>query len=78
MLTEVRETLPDAEVRPPARLMRRIENEYREMPGLKLTEQQAQRLWGLDAPTCRTILVALTQKRFLMRTAKGMYIRAGG
>ena len=58
-------------------ILRRIEGEYREMPGLQLTEGQAQRLWGLDAQTCRVILLALIRKRFLRRAANGMYIRAG-
>jgi hypothetical protein len=57
-------------------MLRRIEGEYREMPGLKLTEGQAQRLWGLDAKTCRVILLALVRKRFLRRAANGTYIRA--
>lgn len=58
-------------------LVQRIEGEYREMPGLKLTEAQAQRLWGLDAASCRVILLALVRKRFLRRAANGMYVRAG-
>jgi predicted transcriptional regulator of viral defense system len=58
-------------------LVRRIEGEYHEMPGLKLTEAQARRLWGLDPNTCRVVLVTLMQKRFLRRTADGMYVRAG-
>ena len=37
----------------------RIEAEYREMPGLQLTERQMQRLWGLDGQTCAEILAAL-------------------
>jgi hypothetical protein len=66
---------------PPTRLsplVRRIEGEYHEMPGLKLTEVQAQRLWGLDRETCHVVLVTLMHKRFLRRTANGMYVRAGG
>ena len=58
-------------------LVQRIEGEYREMPGLNLTEAQAQRLWGLDAASCRVILLALVRKRFLRRAANGMYVRAG-
>jgi hypothetical protein len=58
-------------------LVRRIEGEYHEMPGLKLTEAQARRLWGLDPATCRVVLTTLTQRRFLRRTVNGMYIRAG-
>jgi hypothetical protein len=30
----------------------RIRAEYAEMPGLKLTAAQAQRLWGLDRQSC--------------------------
>src|SRR5262245_7291557 len=33
-------------------LLRRIEGEYLEMPGLQLTREQAQRLWVLDCDTC--------------------------
>ena len=58
-------------------LVRRIEGEYHEMPGLKLTEAQARRLWGLDPNTCRVVLVTLMQERFLRRTADGMYVRVG-
>jgi hypothetical protein len=58
-------------------LVRRIEGEYYEMPGLTLTEAQARRLWGLDSTTCREVLVTLTRKKFLRRTANGMYVRAG-
>jgi hypothetical protein len=59
-----------------APLVRRIEGEYHEMPGLKLTEAQAQRLWDLDSDTCHIVLVTLVQRRFLRRTATGMYVRA--
>jgi hypothetical protein len=60
-----------------APLVQRIEGEYHEMPGLKLTEAQAQRLWALDPDTCHIVLVTLMQRRFLRRTATGMYVRAG-
>jgi hypothetical protein len=77
MLTQSRENNLDGEARSSlSPLVRRIEGEYREMPGLKLTEGQARRLWGLDAQTCRVILLALVRKRFLRRAANGMYIRA--
>ena len=56
-------------------LMARVQAEYHEMPGLKLTEIQAQRLWGLDDRTCGRVLMALVQQRFLKRTASGTYIR---
>jgi hypothetical protein len=59
-----------------APLVQRIEGEYYEMPGLKLTEAQAQRLWDLDPDTCHIVLVTLMQRRVLRRTASGMYVRA--
>ena len=76
MLTETLESLSAMQQLRRA-LVQRIEGEYYEMPGLKLTEAQAQRLWGLDADTCHTILVTLMLRRFLRRTATGMYVRAG-
>src|SRR5688572_20900769 len=33
-------------------MLHRIFSEYLEMPGLRLTRRQAQRLWGLDEETC--------------------------
>jgi hypothetical protein len=61
-----------------ATLLLRIESEYREMPGLKLTEVQARRLWDLDGDTCSFVLTTLLEKRFLKCTASGMYIRTTG
>ena len=54
----------------------RVRGEYLEMPGLSLTERQAQRLWGLDPDTCRTLLHALIETGFLRRTHQGGYVRA--
>ena len=56
----------------------RIRSEYREMPGLSLTERQAQRLWGLDSAACRTLFEALLETRFLRRTRQGSYVRNDG
>ena len=36
----------------PAGLLRRVRGEFFEMPGLGLTVDQAQRLWGLERNTC--------------------------
>ena len=33
-------------------VLRRVQGEFLEMPGLRLTEPQARRLWGLDAASC--------------------------
>ena len=52
----------------------RIRGEYLEMPGLSLTERQAERLWGLDSGICDALLGALTQCGFLRRIGTGKYI----
>ena len=56
-------------------LLRRIESEYREMPGMCVTAAQAQRLWGLDATTCNFVLTTLIERRILRRTARGTYVK---
>jgi hypothetical protein len=48
------------------------------MPGLKLTEAQARRLWNIDGPTCRFVLATLLDQRFLERTSSGTYVRIAG
>ena len=53
----------------------RIRGEYLEMPGLRLTRPQAQRLWGLDEQTCVQLLDSLTEDRFLFRRDDGTYAR---
>jgi hypothetical protein len=55
--------------------VRRIYGEYLEMPGLRLTCAQAQRLWGLDATACVDALQTLTNAGFLRRTDAGQYVR---
>jgi hypothetical protein len=57
-------------------LLVRIQGEYREMPGLMLTEAQAQRLWGLDRLTCTFVLGTLVERNFLRRTHLGTYLRS--
>jgi hypothetical protein len=58
-------------------LIRRARAEYLEMPGLCLTYQQAQRLWGLDATRCGTVLNALRGSGFLAETRSGQFVLAG-
>ena len=48
--------------------------EYMEMPGLRLTTAQAQRLWGLDRRTCDELLTTLTSAHFLARTRDGSFV----
>ncbi len=56
--------------------LQRIRGEYLEMPGLRLTPAQAQRLWNLDRPTCEELLGTLVKSRFLSRTRDGSFVRA--
>ena len=56
--------------------VQQIEAEYHEMPGLSVTEAQAQRLWGLDNTTCRYALDTLVQRGVLRRTRRESYVRA--
>jgi hypothetical protein len=55
-------------------LSERIRSEYREMPGLSLSFDQARRLWGLDECVCREVLTALVESGFLKRTLKGTFV----
>ena len=61
-----------------AALLVRVRSEYLEMPGLKLTEVQARRLWALDGNTCRVVLATLIERGFLKRSPNGHYVRARG
>ncbi len=53
----------------------RIRSEYGEMPGLKLTMAQAQRLWGLDRESCDGLMAGLVSSGFLARTRDGAFVR---
>jgi hypothetical protein len=59
-------------------VVRRIRGEFLEMPGLRLTRQQARRLWRLDETACDTVLGALVDARFLARTRDGAFVRQDG
>ena len=56
--------------------LRRVRGEYIEMPGLRLTSAQAQRLWGLDRAACDALLGALVDAKFLFRTRDGAFVRS--
>jgi hypothetical protein len=56
-------------------LFRRIRAEYLEMPGLRLTLEQAQRLCGVERTLCKTLLDALVDARFLCVKSDGAYAR---
>jgi hypothetical protein len=63
---------------PVADALRRVKGEFLEMPGLKLTASQAQRLWGLDRESCEALLGALVDANFLARTPEGAFVRPTG
>jgi hypothetical protein len=54
---------------------RRIREEFREMPGLRLTPAQATRLWGLEHDTCHAVIERLVAAAFLRWTATGAITR---
>jgi hypothetical protein len=55
----------------------RIRGEYLEMPGLRLSLDQASRLWGLERAACESLLDALVGVSFLQRDRDGRYLRRG-
>jgi hypothetical protein len=59
-------------------VVRRVRGEFLEMPGLRLTPQQARRLWRLDETACEAVLGALVDAHFLARTRDGAFIRQDG
>ncbi|HKB11076.1 MAG TPA: hypothetical protein VKD69_10490 [Vicinamibacterales bacterium] len=56
-------------------VVRRVRGEFLEMPGLRLTPQQARRLWRLDERACEAVMDALVDARFLARTSDGAFVR---
>ena len=71
-------TNPSTPVTPMEQTVRRIQGEFMEMPGLRLTCRQAQRLWNLDALVCESLLAALVDVRFLVQTSDGLFIQRTG
>lgn len=52
----------------------RVQSEFLEMPGLRLTPVQAARLWALDRVTSERVLDTLTERGFLAKTRDGAYL----
>jgi DNA-binding IclR family transcriptional regulator len=71
-------TVPIVQRRADDQLLRRVRSEFNEMPGLRLTADQAMRLWALDGPTCHRVLDSLVVARFLAQDINGRYRRAHG
>ncbi|MFN7914797.1 MAG: hypothetical protein U0Q55_05615 [Vicinamibacterales bacterium] len=56
-------------------IVSRVKGEFLEMPGLRLTEVQARRLWALEPSLCNAVLSELVDNGFLLRTRDGAFVR---
>jgi DNA-binding IclR family transcriptional regulator len=56
-----------------ASIMRRVAAEFREMPGMRLTESQVTRLFDLSPVDCCAVLERLVESRLLKRDDAGRY-----
>lgn len=50
--------------------------EFNEMPGMRLTLTQAQRLWGVDSALCSSAIQALVRASFLRRADGDFFVKA--
>jgi len=57
-------------------LVRRVRQEFLDMPGLRLTPNQALRLFGLRADVCERVLAELVRDGFLWQTPRGTFARS--
>ena len=53
----------------------RMQTEWMEMPQLKLTRRQAQRMWSLSNDVCETAFATLISEGFLVQAPDGAYVR---
>lgn len=58
-----------------SRLRERIQSEFAEMPGLRLTCEQATRLWSMPGDVCERIFTELERAGALRRLSDGSYGR---
>ena len=56
-------------------LLQHVRAEFLEMPGLRLTPEQAQRLCGVERALCQRVLDALVDMKFLCVRPNGAYAR---
>jgi hypothetical protein len=56
--------------------LRSLWNQYVELPTLRLTFRQAQRLMALDAEACASALDSLVELMFLEKTSDGQYVKS--
>jgi len=55
--------------------LNRLRAEFLEMPGMHLTPEQVQRLFGVERGRCQAVLDSLVHARFLSVRAGGRYAR---
>jgi hypothetical protein len=60
----------------PQDIVERIRSEYLEMPGMRLTPRQLQRLCGIGPSLCDAVLEAMVESHFLTVRPDGTYVRA--
>lgn len=56
-----------------APMLRRVVAEFREMPGMRLTEAQVRRLFNLSPDECKAVLERLVESRVLTCDDAGRY-----
>jgi len=56
-------------------IIRRVRDEFHEMPGLRLTPAQATRLWGLEREICSKVIDTLVAAAFLRWTPAGRVMK---
>jgi hypothetical protein len=59
----------------PEQILERLRAEYLEMPGMRLSLEQVQRLCGIERSMCKVALDALVETKFLCRRTDGAYVR---
>jgi hypothetical protein len=57
-------------------VLARVRAEYLEMPGMRLTARQVQRLCGVEVTMCTGVLDALVARKFLWLYPDGTYARS--
>jgi len=68
--------MSDATQAVPVDMLQRVRAEFLEMPGLRLTREQARRLWAVDEALCDAILATLVETRFLVHSGHVAFRRA--
>jgi len=56
-------------------MLQMICNQFVELRGLRLTAQQAQRVWGIDEWSCQRLLETLVEQKFLFQDEHSTYMQ---